>query len=132
MKNFNLDFLKDEVEVQYDEMVGLAAVDGHDGLIFNLKKLCEKEGFNLDGYGIVGFSFFDGEPIGQHELSVSILLIKKDEKPNGEGQQNIYKKHFSMSYQELGEYIKRLHVAVASKNMAQKMISNPIFRDLEE
>ena len=112
-------------------MCGLAAIDGHDGLIYNLKELCKDKGFDLGDYNIVGVSLNDGETIGVYNVSVTVLLTKKGEHPNSEGQQKVYKKTFHMPYKELGTYIKRLNVAVVQPGL-ENAIPNPVFEDLND
>ena len=131
MKDFNLDFLRNVVSTQYNDMCGLVAIDGHETLIFNLGTLCKDEGFDLEDYKIVGLSLSDGETIGIYDVSVVVLLTKKEEHPNSEGQQNVYRKYFRMPYKNLGSYIKRLNIAVVHPGM-DDAISNPIFVDLED
>ena len=131
MKDFNFNFLEKEVGTQYNDMCGLAAIDGHDGLIDNLRKLCKDKGFDLGDYNIVGVSLYDGETIGVYNVSVTVLLTKKGEHPNSEGQQKVYKKTFHMPYEELGKYIKRLNVAVVQPGL-ENAIANPEFEDLED
>jgi hypothetical protein len=131
MKYFNLNFLEKEVGTQYNDMCGLAAIDGHDSLIFNLNELCENKGFDLGDYNIVGMSLYDGETIGVYDVSVSVLLTKKGELPNSEGQQKVYKKDFRMPYNELGTYIKRLNIAVVQPGL-ENAIPNPVFEDLDD
>ena len=131
MKDFNFNFLEKEVGTQYNDMCGLAAIDEHDSLSFNLKKLCEDKGFDLGDYNIVGVSLYDGETIGEHDVSVSVLLTKKGERPNSEGKQKVYKKDFRMPYKELGAYIKRLNIAVVQPGL-ENAIPNPEFEDLED
>lgn len=44
MKDFNFNFLEKEVGTQYNDMCGLAAIDGHDSLSFNLKNYAKTKG----------------------------------------------------------------------------------------
>ena len=131
MKDFNLNFLRNVVSTKYNDMCGLAAIDGHESLIFNLETLCKNEGFDLEDYNIVGLSLSDGETIGIYDVSVVVLLTKKEEHPNSEGQQKVYRKYFRMPYNVLGSYIKRLNIAVVQPGM-EDAISNPVFVDLED
>jgi hypothetical protein len=131
MKDFNLNFLRNVVSTKYNDMCGLAAIDGHESLIFNLETLCKNEGFDLEDYNIVGLSLSDGETIGVYDVSVVVLLTKKEEHPNSEGQQKVYRKYFRMPYNVLGSYIKRLNIAVVQPGM-EDAISNPVFVDLED
>lgn len=125
MKDFNLNFLRNVVSTKYNDMCGLAAIDGHESLIFNLETLCKNEGFDLEDYNIVGLSLSDGETIGVYDVSVVVLLTKKEEHPNSEGQQKVYRKYFRMPYNVLGSYIKRLNIAVVQPGM-EDAISNPV------
>lgn len=130
MKDFNFNFLEKEVGTQYNDMCGLAAIDGHDGLVKYLRKLCEDKGFDLRDYNIIGVSLYDSEKIGEN-FSVTVLLTKKGEHPNSEGQQTVYKKTFHMPYEESGKYIKRLNIAVVQPGL-ENAIPNPEFEDLED
>ena len=85
----------------------------------------------MEDYNIVGLSFSDGETIGVYDVSVVVLLTKKEEHPNSEGQQKVYRKYFRMPYNVLGSYIKRLNIAVVQPGM-EDAISNPVFVDLED
>ena len=60
MKDFNLDFLQKEVGTKYNDMVGLAALDGHSSTV-ELQDLCKQQGVDLDKYDLVGLEFLDGE-----------------------------------------------------------------------
>ena len=63
MKDFNFDFLQKEVGTKYNDMVGLAALDGHLSTV-ELQDLCKQQGVDLDKYDLVGLEFLDGETIG--------------------------------------------------------------------
>ena len=126
MKDFNFDFLQKEVGTKYNDMVGLAALDGHSSTV-ELQDLC-KQGVDLDKYDLVGLEFLDGETIGRYPISVIALLTKKEEELDAETTK-IYKKRFYITYSDLGKYIKRLNFAVAYKDIAARII-NPEFVDM--
>ena len=127
MKDFNLDFLQKEVGTKYNDMVGLAALDGHSSAV-ELQDLCKQQGVDLDKYDLVGLEFLDGETIGRYPISVIALLTKKEEELDAETTK-IYKKRFYITYSDLGKYIKRLNFAVAYKDIAARII-NPEFVDM--
>ena len=127
MKDFNLDFLQKEVGTKYNDMVGLAALDGHSSTV-ELQDLCKQQGVDLDKYDLVGLEFLDGETIGRYPISVIALLTKKEEELDAETTK-IYKKRFYITYSDLGKYIKRLNFAVAYKDIAARII-NPGFVDM--
>ena len=127
MKDFNLDFLQKEVGTKYNDMVGLAALDGHSSTV-ELQDLCKQQGVDLDKYDLVGLEFLDGETIGRYPISVIALLTKKEEELDAETTK-IYKKRFYITYSDLGKYIKRLNFAVAYKDIAARII-NPKFVDM--
>ena len=127
MKDFNLDFLQKEVGTKYNDMVGLAALDGHLSTV-ELQDLCKQQGVDLDKYDLVGLEFLDGETIGRYPISVIALFTKKEEELDAETTK-IYKKRFYITYSDLGKYIKRLNFAVDYKDIAARII-NPEFVDM--
>lgn len=122
MKQFNYDLIKDEIGTQYNDMKGIAAVDGHDPA--HLWKMCEDNGVSFQKYFLVGLEFTDGETIGQSPLYVSAYLVEKESENEtyeqvahrlkGMAKVEIHKKSFEISYQDLGKYIKRLNFGVLS------------------
>ena len=122
VRSFNFDILQEEIKTQYNDMRGIAAIDGHEPTY--LHQLCTDNGIDLDNYFLVGLGFYDGETIGCYPLVVHAYLIEKeegDEEPNGLVNRltktpkiTIKKKSFSITYEELGRYIKRLNIGVLS------------------
>ena len=122
VRSFNFDILQEEIKTQYNDMRGIAAIDGHEPTY--LHQLCTDNGIDPDKYFLVGLEFYDGETIGRHPLVVYAYLIEKEE---GDDVSNrfvkrlantpkitIKKKSFSITYEDLGRYIKRLNIGVLS------------------
>lgn len=135
MKQFNYDLIKDEIGTQYNDMKGIAAIDGHLGS--HLWDLCEKNGVNLKGWFLLGLEFTDGETIGHYPLRVSAYLIEKEsenetyeqvaDRLRGMAEVEIHRKSFEISYQDLGQYIKRLNFGVLSEMSSN--IQDAVFID---
>ena len=135
MKQFNYDLIKDEIETQYSDMKGIAAIDGH--LNHFLWKLCEENGIDLHGWFLLGLGLSDGETIGKYPLTVSAYLIERlsDDEPYeqvAERLENmekveIHTKMFNISYEDLGKYIKRLRIGVLGEISSH--IHNAVFID---
>lgn len=121
-KRFNTSLLEGEVSTQYTDMKGLAAIDGHE--MTYLYQLCRDKGINMDEWYLLGLEIYDSEPIGGHDLTVTVMLIEKASKDESYDdlakriQQQPYipvtKKSFTMPYQELGRYVKRLSIGMVS------------------
>lgn len=123
MKHFNYDLIKDEVGTQYADMKGIVSIDGH--LSTTLWKLCKDHGIDTDKWFVVGLEFSDGETIGKKPLYVSAYVVEMEtenetyeqmaQRLKGLEKVEIHKKSFSISYQDLGKYVKRLKFAVMSE-----------------
>lgn len=134
-KKFNLDILREEINTQYTDMKGIAAIDGHLGNY--LWKLCEENGVVLKGWFLLGLKFTDGETIGEYPIRVSAYLIEKETEDEtyeqvahrigGMAKVEIHKKSFEISYQDLGKYIKRLKFGVLSEMSSN--IQDAVFID---
>nr|DAJ70804.1 MAG TPA: hypothetical protein [Caudoviricetes sp.] len=122
MKHFNYDLIKDEVSTQYTDMKGIVSIDGH--LPTDLWKLCKEHGVDTNKWFVIGFEVSDNEPIGDRPLYVSAYVVAMEtdnetydqmaQRLKGLERVEIHKKSFSISYQELGKYVKRLNFAVLS------------------
>lgn len=120
MEQFNYDLLKEVVNTQYNDMKGIAAIDGHEAEY--LWKMCEDQGVDFNEWFLVGLGFSDGETIGRYPLYVCAYLVKKSSKNEEYNEManrldnmkevDIYKKYFHISYEDLGKYIKRLRLGV--------------------
>lgn len=135
MKDFNLSLLKNEIGTQYNDMKGIAAIDGH--LNDFLWRMCEDNGIDLHGWFLLGLEFLDGETIGEYPLTVSAYLVERAsdhesyeqvaERLRSIEKVEIHKKSFDIAYQNLGKYIKRLNVGVLSD--ISSYIQDAIFID---
>lgn len=122
VRSYNFNILQKEIGTQYNDMRGIAAIDGHEPNY--LHQLCTDNGIDLDNYYLVGLEIYDGETIGRYPLVVHAYLIEKeegDDVPNGfvkrladTPKTTIKKKSFSITYEDLGHYIKRLSIGVLS------------------
>lgn len=119
----NLELLKNVISTQYNDMKGLAAIDGHDRSYLN--SMCSDHGVNLNEWCLIGLELYDSEPIGTEQLTVYAYLIKKvddsesyddlKERLTHMDNVEIHKKSFRLSYEELGRYIKRINIGVLSE-----------------
>lgn len=122
VKNFNFRILDKEIRTQYNDMRGIAAIDGHEPQ--DLVRMCKDNGIDFEKYFLVGLEFYDGETIGRHPLIVSAYLVEREngdetydaiaKRLAGMTKVAIHKKSFRMEYEELGHYIKRLSFGVLS------------------
>ena len=122
MQDFNFSLLKNEIGTQYNDMKGIAAIDGH--MNDFLWRMCEDNGIDLHGWFLLGLEFSDGETIGEYPLTVSAYLVERasDHEPYEQVAERlgntekveIHKKSFDITYQDLGKYIKRLNIGVLS------------------
>lgn len=120
MKQFNYDLIKEKISTKYNDMKGIAAIDGH--LNNYLWRMCEDFGIELQNRFLVGIELKDGETIGQLPLTVIVYLVEisTDEttyeqvaqRLEAQEKVEIHKKSFNISYQDLGKYIKRLNIGV--------------------
>ena len=104
-------------------------MDGYLGMS-ELRNMCKQNGVDLDTYDLVGFTFYDGETIGRYPISITMLLVKKDEYTEEGQSTNVYRKRLSMNYEELGKCIKRLCFGVAYKGISSR-ITTPNFIEIE-
>lgn len=122
-KDFIHDILNEEIQTQYNDMRGVAAIDGHESSCLN--KLCKDNGVDLEKLFLVGLEFYDSEVIGQRPINMNAYLIEKED---GEDTYDkiakrlsmtpkviIHKKSFHARYEDLAPYIKRLHIGVVSR-----------------
>jgi hypothetical protein len=120
MKQFNYDLLKEKIGTQYNDMKGIAAIDGHH--YDYLWRMCEDFGIELQNWFLVGIELSDWETIGQLPLTVTAYLVEKlpnedqyeqvAQRLEAQPKVEIHKKSFNISYQDLGKYIKRLNIGV--------------------
>jgi hypothetical protein len=130
MKQFDLTGLNKAISTQYNDYKGLVAIDTHDGS--GLFDLAKDFGIDTKKWFVYGASCYDSEPIGKHELSISMLLIDKD--IYGSSFDDISKRNdtiplverrISVPYSDLGKYIKRVNIGVVSSLSAHITVSFP-------
>lgn len=120
MKNFNLDLIKEETNVQYNDMKGYAAIDGH--LSTHLWKLCSDNGINTDEWFLIGLGFSGGKISANSTVGVCAYLVKKDNpsenydqitsRMSNMGVVDVHKKYFRIPLLSLGNYIKRINMTL--------------------
>ena len=129
----NLRVLDGEVSVQYNDLCGLIALDGHNN-VRELFNLCREQGIDMERYFLIGFGFHDTFDchLTQDKATCSVLLVDKNEygttadeimNSTCTGIINVLKKRFTIPYVSLGHYIKRIDfmtISEVGKNI-QKM-----------
>lgn len=123
MKDFNLDFLNERISTQYTDMKGIVAIDGHN--FSDLWKLCADNGVDLENWFLVGLECYDFEPLGGRDLHAMAYVIKSEDLETGHdaiasrlqdtGKAEIHVKHFTVPYNQMAKYIKRLHIGLVSE-----------------
>lgn len=118
MANYKL--IENVISTKYNDMRGLAAIDGHDRSYLN--RLCTDHGVSLDDWLLLGLQFYDYEPVGRETFIVYAYLVQKQEQDESYDQikerlsrqetVDIHKKSFSITYEELGQYVKRIDLGV--------------------
>lgn len=122
-KDFNLDFLNEKIGTQYTDMKGIVAIDGHN--FSDLWELCTDHGVDLENWFLVGLECYDFEPLGGQDLYAMAYVIKKEDLEIGHdaiasrlqntGEAEIHIKRFTVPYNQLAKYIKRLHIGLVSE-----------------
>lgn len=116
---FNYETIEGEVTVQYNDMKGLAALDGHG--IDSLYNMCRDNGINMDDYYLLGVGFYDSGTEGIFmfdSVSIHVLLIDKNEyasdtyddlaqKLSQEAEVHAIRKSFRVKLGDLHKYFKR-------------------------
>lgn len=120
MKKINYDLIESLVGTQYTDMKGFAAIDGH--LPTTLWKLCNDNGIDTQKWFLIGLEFSDGETVGRYGVRIAAYLVEKthDEENyeqvaarlESETEVAVHVKRFSIPYDKLGEYIKRIDIGV--------------------
>lgn len=112
------DLLNDHISTQYNDMTGLAAIDGHEPTY--LWSMCSDHGVDLENNHLIGIEVYDSEPVGE-TLSVTAYTVSKNPQETYEDvaarlrEQEIVdvrKQKFDMPYNELTRYIKRINIGV--------------------
>lgn len=119
-KQFNFDFLQNEVSTQYNDYKGLSAIDEHgDGR--GLYQLLQENDINPKDYLIYAVTMFDFEAVGTHGLTLKFYLIERatygnsfDKVSEYNGTINLTEKEVSIKHADLQKYIKRISIGVVS------------------
>ncbi|KAA6343125.1 hypothetical protein EZS27_009191 [termite gut metagenome] len=125
----NLSVIEELVGTQYNDMVGLIAIDGHDPL--HLFNMCRDNGIDMDKYFLLGFGLSEStiDGIGKRDsVFCHVLLIEKDKygesvdeisaKVKNLSSVDVVKKHFHIPYSSLYTYIKRFDFTVISSHIS--------------
>ena len=123
MKSFNLELTEHLVGTQFNDMKGVAAIDGFE--MITLCDLCEDHGIDPKQWFLIGLRFADGEPVGRSKVRISAYLVEKENEHESFDQiaariqqktaVTVHKKNFDLPYNKLGYYIKRLDMLVFSE-----------------
>ncbi|MFV0584988.1 MAG: hypothetical protein ACK5N4_23480 [Parabacteroides gordonii] len=134
----NIDILKDFVNTQYNDMQGVISIDDH-GINPSFLGLCKAHGIDTKKYFLLGFGISVYNIIAPTSENASVtckvLLLEKEKygsnfdeieaNVRSEETTDVVEKTFSVTYKELGEYIKRLDfmaVTDMSKNISKMNI----------
>ena len=117
----NIEILKDLVSTQYNDMKGVIAIEDH-GINPSFSGLCKAHGIDTKEYFLIGFvvsSYNVIAPTSENAaVTCKVLLLEKEKYGSNfdeieanirkEDSTDVVEKTFSVTYKELGEYIKRL------------------------
>lgn len=118
MKQRVFDLLNEHISTPYNDMTGLAAIDGHEPTY--LWRMCSDHGVDLENNHLIGIEVYDSEPVGEN-LSVTAYTVSKNPQETYKDvvarlrEQEIVdvrKQRFDMPYNELTRYIKRINIGV--------------------
>ena len=128
MKKFNLEFLNKRIGTQYTDMKGIVAIDGHN--YSDLWNLCTDNGVDLENWFLVGLECYDFDPLGGRDLHAMAYVLKKESLERGHDaiagrleetdETEIHIKHFTIPYNQLTKYIKRINIGLVS-NLSSSM-----------
>lgn len=120
MEKVNYDLIESLIGTQYTDMKGFAAIDGH--FPTTLWKLCNDNGIDTKNWFLIGLEFSDGETVGRYGARVAAYLVEKIAPEENyeqvaarlecEAEVSVHVKHFTVPYNRLGEYIKRIDIGV--------------------
>lgn len=117
----NIDILNDLVSTQHNDMKGIIAIEDH-GINPTFFGLCKAHGIDTKKYFLIGFGISAYNVIAptleNATVMCKVLLLEKEKYGSNfdevkanvskEDSTDVVEKTFSVTYKELGEYIKRL------------------------
>lgn len=128
MEDINFELIAEHVSTKYGDLTGVIQIDGHDN-ISSIYELCKDAGVDTSEKFIIGFGLDDSSIAGVGEsASAYCRIIYVDENIYGNTFDEIQKRitndggnlkaakiSFTVPYQVLGKYIKRLDFLAMSE-----------------